>query len=94
MVQQIISARSNSPDIQPANQLIVHVFFKAATQWNYAGMAGAKTGLNYQSLELRASKIPEYAGLTLELQNRVWDGVQVMESECLTVWNQQSKQAK
>ena len=57
-------------------------------------MAGAKTGLNYQSLELRANKIPEYAGLNLELQNRVWDGVQVMESECLTVWNQQSKQAK
>ena len=91
MVQQIISARCNSPDIQPANTLIVHVFFKAATQWNYAGMAGARTGLNYPAVELRASKIAEYANLTLELQDQVWNGIQVMETACLKVWSEKSK---
>ncbi len=57
-------------------------------------MAGARTGLNYQAVELRANKVPDYVALTLELQDLVWNGIQIMEAECLTVWNQQSKQSR
>lgn len=79
------------PDVQPANQLIVELFFKCATQWNYAGMAGARTGLNYQAVDVRTKTVPEYTELEPELQSKVWDGLSVMEQACLKVWSEQSK---
>ncbi|WP_039927788.1 DUF1799 domain-containing protein [Alishewanella jeotgali] len=69
----------------------MHLFFAAATQWNYAGMAGVRTGLNYPAVELRASKVPDYASLPLALQSLVWDGITVMERTCLNIWSKQSK---
>lgn len=90
MVDRVSKQQNTLPEIQPANALIVHLFFAAATQWNYAGMAGVRTGLSYPAVELRASKVPDYAGLPLELQSLVWDGISVMERTCLNVWSKQN----
>ncbi|WP_276202255.1 DUF1799 domain-containing protein [Rheinheimera baltica] len=78
--------------MQPANQLIVSLFFTCATQWNYAGMAGVRVGLNYPAVDVRISKIPDYVELPLHLQSDVWQGLAVMERACLTVWSEQSNE--
>jgi hypothetical protein len=72
--------------LQPANALVARLFFACATQWNYAGMAGTRTGLNYQAVDVRAAKISEFSALTLDEQDWVWEGLQVMEAAALKVW--------
>ncbi|WP_041523595.1 DUF1799 domain-containing protein [Gilvimarinus agarilyticus] len=77
--------------MQPANELIVRLFYAASTQWSYAGMSGTRTGLNYPAVETRASKNPDYAGLALEHQELVWDGLQRMEVAALKQWQSEAK---
>ncbi|WP_337840516.1 DUF1799 domain-containing protein [Rheinheimera sp.] len=86
LIDRTLAKENGMPDIQPANHITVRLFFACATQWLYAGMAGVRTGLNYQAVDVRASKLPEYVGLDLESQEWVWDGLQRMESAALTVW--------
>ncbi len=49
-------------------------------------MAGTRTGLNYQAVDVRAAKIPEFSALNLDEQDWVWEGLQVMEAAALKVW--------
>lgn len=86
LIDQVVTKESGLPEIQPANQITVQVFFACATQWVYAGMAGVRTGLNYQAVDVRASKLPEYRQLTPDEQNLVWEGLQRMEATALNVW--------
>lgn len=80
------AANTAQPDIQPANEITVSLFFKVCTQWQFAGMSGARTGLNYPAVETRAKVCPEYRQLSLALKSRVWDGLQRMEIAALKVW--------
>ncbi len=86
LIDQVVAKDNGIPDVQPANLIITRLFFACATQWNYAGMAGTRTGLNYQAVDVRAAKIPEFSALTLDEQNWVWEGLQVMEAAALKVW--------
>lgn len=90
LIDQIAAKDSGMPDVQPANLITTVLFFSCATQWNYAGMAGTRTGLNYQSVDVRAAKMPDFQALDLDEQNSVWEGLQVMESAALSVWREQS----
>ncbi|WP_339615248.1 DUF1799 domain-containing protein [uncultured Gilvimarinus sp.] len=74
------------PEIQPSNEITVALFFKCSTQWVYAGMSGTRTGLNYPGVESRARIFPDYRDLSIELQDRVWDGLQRMELAALKQW--------
>lgn len=78
-----------APEIQPGNALIVRLFYAVATQWNYAGMAACRTGLNYHSVQIRASALPEWQHLTPELIAEIWDGIQIMEYAALAEWAEQ-----
>lgn len=90
VIEQVIAKDSGCPEIQPANLITVRLFFTCATQWIYAGMAGTRTGLNYQAVEIRSAKLPEFQALDLEQQNWVWEGLTQMESEALSVWREKS----
>lgn len=81
--------KAQAPDIQPCNQYIVELFFRVQTQWVYAGMAAARVGLNYPAIEVRANQMPGYQGLAVELKDRIWNGLQVIEK---TVLNYQAEQ--
>lgn len=91
LIDQVVSKDSVGPAVQPANMIPVRLFFACATQWNYAGMAGTRTGLNYQAVDVRAAKMPDFQALTLEEQNWVWDAVSVMEAAALKVWQEQQR---
>lgn len=86
LIDRTVAKESGMPPVQPANEITVRLFFACATQWMYAGMAGVRTGLNYQAVDVRASKMPEYLALDVDSQEWVWDGVQRMESAALKVW--------
>jgi len=90
VIEQVIAKDSGCPEIQPANLITVRLFFTCATQWIYAGMAGTRTGLNYQAVEIRSAKLPDFQALDLEQQNWVWEGLTQMESEALSVWRDKS----
>lgn len=86
VIEQVIAKDTGCPQIQPANLITIRLFFACATQWIYAGMAGTRTGLNYQAVEVRASKMTEFLELDLEDQNWIWEGLTQMESTALKVW--------
>jgi len=88
VIAQVVSKSTGIPELQPANAITARLFFACATQWNYAGMAGTRTGLNYQAVDVRAAKMPEFQALDLESQNWVWEGLQVMETTALSVWQE------
>lgn len=90
LIDQVVAKDIGMPEVQPANLIITRLFFACTTQWNYAGMAGTRTGLNYQAVDVRAAKMPDFQTLNLEDQNWVWEGLQVMESAALGVWKDQS----
>lgn len=76
-----------SPDIQPCNLFIVNLFFAVCTQWVYAGMSGVRVGLSYPAVEARAQHMPGYSQLAVNLKDRVWRGLQVMEGAALAAWS-------
>lgn len=86
MIAQVVAKDSGIPELQPANTLTARLFFACATQWNYAGMAGTRTGLNYQAVDVRAAKMPELSALSPQDQEWMWEGLQVMEAAALKVW--------
>ncbi len=61
-------------EVLPENWTIVRTFIRCATQWNYAGMAGVRVGLNYPGVDavLRLA-LPEAE------RAEVFAGLQVME---------------
>lgn len=91
VIEQVVAKDAAIPEIQSANIIPVRLFFACATQWNYAGMAGTRTGLNYQAVDVRAAKMPDFQALTLEEQNWVWEAVNVMEAAALKVWQEQQR---
>jgi hypothetical protein len=81
--------KSAAPEVQPCNQFIVDLFYRVSTQWVYAGMSGVRVGLNYPAIECRANAVPGYAELSTELKDKVWFGLQVIESTALECWREQ-----
>ncbi len=90
-LQQQLAVDSQPPAIQPANAIPAALFFRSATQWQFAGMTGQRVGLNYCAVESRANALPEYQCLDIELRSQVWDALQRMEQTALKHW--QEKQA-
>lgn len=86
LIDQVVAKDTGMPDVQPANFITTRLFFTCTTQWNYAGMTGIRTGLNYQSVDVRSAKMPDFQALDLDEQNWVWEGLQVMEAAALRVW--------
>lgn len=91
LVNKVQKTRDYIPEIQPANELIVSLFFDVATQWRYAGMSGTRTGLDYTAVSARISINPDYASLPHHLKNQVWDGLKTMEVAALSQWNIEAK---
>lgn len=88
LIDDVVAKESGIPEVQPANLVTANVFFACATQWMFAGMAGVRTGLNYQAVDVRASKLPQYMALDEADQTWVWEGLQRMESAALKVWQE------
>ncbi len=88
VIATVVAKSSGIPEWQPANIITATLFFACATQWTHAGMAGTRTGLNYQAVDVRAAKMPEFQALDLDEQNWVWEGLQVMEAAALKVWQE------
>ena len=86
LIDEVIAKDNSSPDIQPANDIVIRLFFACATQWNHAGMAGTRTGLNYNAVAVRAESMPNYQALDGDDREYVWDGLQCMEAAALEVW--------
>jgi len=82
------------PDIQPANYLIVELFFSVAKYFERVGMEATPVCLDPLKVETRASKIAWYKKLDEKSMETLWYGLDVMESECLQAWSQQREQAK
>lgn len=85
-----VIAKEAGPDIQPGNDIIIRLFLACATQWNYAGMAGARTGLNYSAVAVRAQTMAAFIALDIDDREHVWEGLQRMEAEALRVWSSTS----
>lgn len=82
------------PDIQPANYLIVELFFTVAKYFNRVGMEATPVCLDPLKVEARASKIAWYKQLDETSMETLWHGLDVIESECLIAWHEQREQAK
>lgn len=91
VIAKMQSAQNTAPDVQPANHIIVKLFYAVSTQWEYAGMSGTRTGFDYAKVAARADRLPEYATLNDELKNRVWEGLQRMEMSAMKQWHSDSK---
>jgi len=87
--QTAVKQPGTMPDIQPANLLIVSLFFSVFRYWCRAGMEAQPIYLDPVAIETRASKLVWYQGLEAEEKQRVWDGLEVMENTCLKVWAEQ-----
>lgn len=86
LINEVIAKNNSSPDIQPANDLVIRLFFACATQWNHAGMAGTRTGLNYAAVAVRAESMSAFQALDSDDREYIWDGLQLMEAAALEVW--------
>jgi len=82
------------PDIQPANYLIVELFFSVAKYFDRVGMEATPVCLDPLKVEARASKLRWYKQLDEASMETLWHGLDVMESECLSAWHEQREQAK
>ncbi|WP_102798972.1 hypothetical protein [Bowmanella denitrificans] len=78
------------PSVQPANLLIVSLFMQVNKYWYRAGMEGRPTYLDPVAVEQRASKLRWYQGLTDEMREWVWDGLDAMANTALDVWREQN----
>ncbi|QFU23726.1 DUF1799 domain-containing protein [Shewanella eurypsychrophilus] len=65
--------------IWPENHLTMNLFFSCQTQWHFAGMAGVRTGLNWQSLELAMSRSAEFRSLDDGTKDEVFDELVLVE---------------
>lgn len=77
------------PEIQPANYLIVALFFTVAKYFERAGMEATPICLDPVKVEARASKLTWYQQLDAPSMETLWYGLDVMENECLLAWQQQ-----
>lgn len=77
------------PDIQPANWLTVNLFCRVYKYWVRVGMDATPMHLDATAVELRASKMPWYKKLDDQAIEKLWEGLDIMESECLTVFKEQ-----
>lgn len=73
------SERDQYVDVLPENWDAVRLFLAADTQWNHAGMAGIRTGLRYEAVDIVARRLG-YVG------QEVWQRVLVMERVALEYW--------
>lgn len=69
------------PDQHPA----VILFFALDTQWRNAGMAGARTGIDYAAIE------PTARALEIALTPAVMVDLQILEREALATWVEGSR---
>lgn len=65
--------------IWPENHLTMTLFFSCQTQWHFAGMAGVRTGLNWQSLELAMSRSGKFRTLDDAAKDEVFDDLVLVE---------------
>ena len=86
LIDEVVARDNASPAIQPANDIVIRLFFACATQWNHAGMAGTRTGLNYTAVAVRAESMANYKALDDDDREYVWDGLQRMEAAALEMW--------
>lgn len=91
VIEKYASQKAQYPEVQPCNQYIVELFFRVQTQWEYAGMTGARTGLSYPAVEVRAQHMPGYRELSVKLKDKVWLGLQVIEKTVLAWQAEQQK---
>lgn len=72
--------------IQPANYLIVNAFFAVCKYWDRAGMEAIRVSLDPIKVNMRLSKFTWYKTLSDSGMEKLWEGLDVMEQECLSVW--------
>jgi hypothetical protein len=89
IIQKVLNERSQEPEVQPCNVYIVSLFYRVCTQWVYAGMSGARVALNYSAVESRVNSMPGWSDLSVELKDKVWRGLLVIESTALAAWREQ-----
>jgi hypothetical protein len=81
------------PDIQPANFLIVELFFNVAKFFDRVGMEATPICLDPLKVETRAAKNRWYKQLDEQSMETLWHGLDVMENECLSAWYKQRQAA-
>lgn len=59
------------------------LFMGMATQWKTAGMAGIRTGLDYNALPLVAASL----GVACPLSTQTFNDLRAMEAEAMSVWS-------
>jgi len=91
IIQKVFNERSQEPEVQPCNVYIVSLFYRVCTQWVYAGMSAVRVALNYTAVESRANSMPGWADLSVELKDKVWRGLLVLESTALAAWSEQER---
>lgn len=69
--------------VDPANWEIVQMFIRCATQWQYAGMTGVRTGLHYPGVEVLLRLLAPTADPAA-----LFAGIQVMEQAALQAWHE------
>jgi len=82
------------PEIQPANVIIVQLFFLVAKYWERIGMEAIAVCLDPIKVESRASKLRWYKQLDDDALELIWDGLDVMETACLQAWHKQREVKK
>jgi len=87
-------AQDELPEIQPANTIIVQLFFIVAKYWERIGMEATPICLDPIKVEARASKLRWYRGLDDKTLELVWEGLDVMETACLQAWHEQREANK
>lgn len=85
------ACKNAMPDIQPGNLATVELFFVVGKYWERAGMEAIQLCLDPVKVECRANKLVWYKTLTPLLQERLWDGLDIMENACLNAWAEHRK---
>ena len=98
-IQEIIAAQQGMnqraedanglPEIQPANVLTVELFLRVYKYWHRVGMDATPMHLDPSWVETRAKKLAWYKKLSDNALERLWEGLDIMENECLAVFREQ-----
>lgn len=77
-------AEGPPPDFEvwPQNWDAFRLFVAAGTQWERAGMAGARVGLKYQVLDFIAAKIG------VEISAEIFERLRIAEGGALEYWSE------
>jgi len=86
-----VESASKMPEVQPGNLAIVELFFAVGKYWERAGMEATRLCLDPLKVEARASKLRWYKSLDDEAIELIWQGLDIMESACLTTWSEHKK---